>query len=75
MTHHTAYGLPWEDIGTAPKDGSWVIVKLPGGEVFRACWTLFGNPGWHVASDIGFVNAKYWLNPINAARAAGKEAV
>jgi len=66
--------LPWEEIGTAPKDGSWIIVKLPNGEVFRACWTLFGNPGWHVSSDIGFVNAKYWLPPSTVTHAKSEAA-
>lgn len=51
----------WRGIGTAPKDGTWIIVRLGNGEVFRACWYLYGPPGWHVATDIGFVNPTHWL--------------
>lgn len=51
----------WQEIGTAPKDGSYIIGRLANGEVFRVSWHLFGKPGWFAASDIGFVTPKYWM--------------
>lgn len=63
----------WQPIGTAPKDGSWLIVRLRNGEVFRACWYLYGSPGWHVASDIGFVNPTHWVADIPLPSALGGE--
>jgi len=51
----------WRRMGLAPKTGETVIVRLANGEVFSACWHVYGRPGWHVASDIGFVAPTHWM--------------
>jgi hypothetical protein len=50
--------MEWQPIETAPKDGSFVIVRLGNSEVFSAQWT---QNGWHAASDIGWVRATHWM--------------
>lgn len=60
----------WRPIGTAPKTGETIIVRLANGEVFSATWHVYGaNPGWHVSSDIGFVNPHHWM-PLPATQKA-----
>lgn len=62
----------WRPISTAPKTGETFIVRLANGEVFSATWHVYGsNPGWHVSSDIGFVNPSHWMPYPAAPKAEG----
>jgi len=62
----------WRPIGTAPKTGETIIVRLANGEVFSATWHVYGsNPGWHVSSDIGFVSPHHWMPYPTAPKAEG----
>jgi hypothetical protein len=55
-------GMPvmeWRDDMDEAKKHKSVIVMLGNGEVFRAFWTI--ERGWLAASDIGWVDAKWWM--------------
>ena len=62
----------WMPIGTAPKTGETIIVRLANGEVFSATWHVYGNPGWHVSSDIGFITPHHWMSLPAPPKAGGE---